>query len=106
MSKAKAMARIPQSEPLDRCPTSIILTLSSDAGLNTREAMSCTVLEETEGYMLSVINYTILISNIRNDTPVAVVNMKDLYKIPSMHIKTPHMLKCRWLQPRHEREML
>ena len=33
--KAKAMARTPQSEPLDCCPTSIILTSSSDAGLNT-----------------------------------------------------------------------
>ena len=53
MSKAKAMARIPQFEPLDYCPTSIILTSSSDAGLNIREAMSCTVIEETEGYKLS-----------------------------------------------------
>ena len=53
MSKAKAMARTPQSEPLDCCPTSIILTSSSDAGVNTRLAMSCIVFEETEGYMLS-----------------------------------------------------
>ena len=53
ISKTKAMARTPQSEPIDCCPTSIILTLSSEAGLNTSMAISCIVYDETEGYMLS-----------------------------------------------------
>ena len=30
------------------------------------------------------------------------MNMKDLYKVTPMHIKTPCMLKRWWLQPRHE----
>ena len=81
-----------QSEKLDCCPTSIILTVSSEAGLYKHETQRVAVTEET-GYMLSVINYAILTSNIRNDTPV-VVNMKDLYKF-SIHIIIPSMFKCR-----------
>ena len=37
-----------------------------------------------------VINYTILTSNVRNDTPVAVVNMKDICKLVYAHQNPTH----------------
>ena len=57
MSYAKAMDRTPQSEPLDCLQTSIILITSLVADVNKRLVMTLTVVEDTEGYMLS---YTLI----------------------------------------------
>ena len=103
------MERTLQSEPFDCLPTSIILTTSCSAELNTRLVVNLIVPQEAlESGVHAVvhIDHFFTTSNVGNSTSVTASNKDNLHKFSSQNLEGETLVNCRILQASYVWEFL